>query len=173
MAQGFKPSLRLSATNLTRQVESAQKTERRAQRVLELWADKPSLRRDEIHGRIRREFKCGIGAADRAITRAYEYYAENSQDLQLTDRLAQHYWDIAEEAKKAGKFRDATKALDSLRAHLGIGAPERLELTNKTGVDMAELTQEEIDMLARLDRARDVAPAAETPPDEDESPVEH
>lgn len=134
----------------------SQKVERRATWVLEQWAAKPSLRRSELVDRLRTTFECGIGAADEAIQRAYSMFAELKSDASLPDRIAHEYLSIAEEARRAKDWRAATKALDSLRLHLGIGAPERVEHSGAVALTkrLEDLSDEELALAARLDGGR-------------------
>lgn len=135
------------------------KLERRAMRALEIWADRPSMRSDEVKAQIRAEFKCGYGASDEALTRAYELFElyRDDQGLALTNRVAMAYWEIFEEAKRDRDHQGARKALDSLRSHLGLGAPDRLEITGTMGrsedPDLEDFTQEQLELLAKLDQA--------------------
>jgi hypothetical protein len=136
----------------------SQKVERRALRILEIWADHPALRPAELKERIQREFECGIGSAADALARAYEIYEEKRDDETLVSRVAEQYLMISEDARRAGKFSAATRALDSLRAHLGLGQPDRVEVTLGAGMvsrddELAEWSDDELKLLARLERA--------------------
>lgn len=119
-----------------------------------------------MKAQIRREFKCGIGASDLAMEHALELFRAAATELALTDRIAVAYWHGIEESQRKGDWRAYFRGLDSLRAHLGLGAPERLEITGKVGADeMAELTDEEIALMEKMDRLRAGRAGEDVPPE--------
>lgn len=147
----------------------SEKTELRARRILEIWSDRISMRPEEIKAVIRAEFLCGATAAAEALARAYELYAlaVSSESVEhLVGKLALRYLALSEAAQRAGNLPEARKNLDSLRAHLGISAPQRIELSGSVGTvsrdpGMENLTDEQIALLRQIDE-RDAEIEAET-----------
>jgi arginine utilization protein RocB len=130
--------------------------ERRALWIIDTWAHSFSLRPSQLKEMVRKQFECGINAAEDAMSRAYEIYKERMDPEKLGQQLAAQYLELAEQAKRNGKEAEARKCLDSLRAHLGLGAPERVEHSGTIGVSRDEalepLTDEELAVLARMDQ---------------------
>ncbi len=135
-----------------------EKTEQRARRILEIWTARISARPDEIKSMIRTEFQCGIRAAEEALARSYELYAQAASSDQvehLVGKLALRYLALSEEAQRMGNLGEARKSLDSLRAHLGISAPQRIEHSGSVTVSrdeaMEDLTDEQLALLRQID----------------------
>lgn len=97
----------------------------------------------------------GIGktAAEQAIKVAYELlHDEWKTGPSIVDRLASRYQAIADKAERAGDYRAAVRAMDSLRRHLGLGAPDRVEHTTKEAThDLSNMS--EADLLALYEKA--------------------
>ena len=134
----------------------SQKVERRALWVVQRWADDPSVRPGAMKLEVQARFECGITASDQALSRAYELMAEHRNDGGLVDRIAGFYFELAKDARRDKQFNSARMAMDSLRAHLGIGAPERVEHSGGVSVEVeqaiADLTDDELALLARLEK---------------------
>ena len=127
--------------------------ERRAQWVIDRWDEMPSLRYSEMVKEVRRTFECGKTAGEKAIERAYEILRVTWSDPALSDRIAHKYMSIVEAAEKAGEFRAARAALDSLRRHLGLGAPDRVEHSGGLEIKqeaVEDMTDEELRLIARM-----------------------
>lgn len=166
----FQPGARKPKEGRHRGSTKSERTEQRARRVMEIWTDRISARPEEIKAIIRAEFQCGINAASDAMARAYELYAlaVSSESVEhLVGKLALRYLALSEAAQRAGNLPEARKNLDSLRAHLGISAPQRIELSGSVGgtvsrdPGMENLTDEQIALLRQIDE-RDAEIEAET-----------
>lgn len=125
--------------------------ERRARWVIERWDERPSLRYGEMVEEVRKNFEVGKTAGEQAIKRAYAVMAEEASNEHLADRITAKYLSLSEGAERAGDWRAARSILDSLRRHLGLGAPERVEHTIKDE-QMDDLTDAQLAALAALDR---------------------
>lgn len=127
--------------------------DRRAQWVIDRWDERPSLRYTEMLKEVRAAFECGKTAAEKAIQRAYEILRETWADPALSDRIAHKYMAIVEGAERAGEFRAARAALDSLRRHLGLGAPDRVEHSGGLDINaekLEDLTEDELRIMAKV-----------------------
>ncbi len=134
------------------------KFEAMAEYALTRQRERPGLGYAALVMEIRQRFEVGQNSAEIGIKRAYEIRRENTQKLIEDPGIIEDlYWEQFEKADRAGKATDARKILDSLRTMLGIGEPERLEITSgkQSNTKLAHLTPEQIDALAAFDRAGD------------------
>lgn len=135
----------------TGQLGPKDKVEARARWVIERWDERPSLRYREMVEEVRKHFEVGKTAGEQAIKRAYALMTEEFSNEHLADRITAKYISLAEAAERDGDWRAARSILDSLRRHLGLGAPDRVEHTIKDE-NMDDLSDEEVAILAKLDR---------------------
>ena len=144
---------------------SLKQLEARGRWVVEHWDEVPSLRYKDMLAAVRLHFLIGKTAGEQAIKRAYEIMRETWSDPSWGDRIAARYLEISEKAEKRGDLTNARKALDSLRAHLGIGAPQRHAIEhsgsidsettlNLTDEDYESMSDEQLLALAKLDLKR-------------------
>lgn len=130
-------------------------TLRRAQWIIERWRVRPSLSYQEMVKEVREAFDVGRTMAEFAIARANELLREMGADPALKDRITAAYWDIYESASTAKEYRAARAALDSLRRHLGVGAPDRVENTHiveeVSDEQLEDLSDDQVRALAALD----------------------
>lgn len=133
--------------------------ERRAQWVIDRWDERPSLRYGEMVREVQRQFECGKTAGEQAIKHAYTLLKELWSRPELVDRIANHYLAAFELAQTQNNPRSMVRALDSLRRHLGLGAPDRIEHSGEIGVtaeQLEDLTDEELRIMAKVDGAAKV-----------------
>lgn len=126
--------------------------ETRARWVIERWDERPSLRYREMVEEVRKRFEVGKTAGEKAIQRAYAIMKEEASNEHLADRITAKYISLAEAAERDGDWRAARSILDSLRRHLGLGAPDRLNITDDRDENMDDLSDDEVAVLAKLDR---------------------
>lgn len=120
--------------------------------------ERPGIMYAQLVVELREKFECGRTSAEVGIQRAHEIRRANTEKLISDPTIIEDlYWELLEEAQRKGKTNDARRVLDSLRAHMGLGAPQRLELTRgkDAASKLANLTPEEIEALAAFDRAGD------------------
>ena len=122
----------------------------RARWVMDRWDERPSLRYRDMCAEVRRQFEVGKTAAEQAIKRAYALMKEEASNEHLADRITAKYMSLAESAERDGDWRAARSILDSLRRHLGLGAPDRVDI-NVKDENMDDLTDAQLAALAALD----------------------
>lgn len=145
----------------------SQVVERRATYVIEVWADRATIEYPELQAEVMRVFECGSTAAQHAIKRAgermREAYRQDDPELAALKaaRIEAAYWRQYEEADREKKRRDATRALDSLRAMGAHGAPDRVQVTttSERTTRLKDLTLEQLRALAAVDE-EEAAPIA-------------
>lgn len=129
--------------------------EQRAQWVIDRWDERPSLRYGEMVAEIRQRYFIGKNGAEQVVKRAREILRDSFDPVknpELTDRITAKYFAIVEGAEREGEWRAARAALDSLRRHLGLGAPDRVEQTTKYNPeDFEDMTDDQVRSLAQLD----------------------
>lgn len=148
----------------------SKRVERMATFVIQIWADHPALGYADVIDEVRKHFRCGQTAAEQAHKRAAERIEETATDPVMSARIAQGYWDLFAEAKRSKKLNAGRLLLDSLRAHLGVGAPERLEIS--TGTEVADLSEADLDEVIRRLEGRG-GTAAAVPEAEPDPSTEH
>lgn len=132
--------------------------ERRAQWAIEEWRRFPSMGYGQMVAAISKHFEVGITGSEQTIKRAYEIIKANSGGF--VDRIFDMYMHIADEQLAHGERGEARRTLDSVRAHLGISAPARIEHSGIVGVQHAEANFDDMDdveldaMLRRVARQR-------------------
>lgn len=132
----------------------------RAKWVVELRSAHPSLPHGEVLARVRAQFGIGKTAAEQVMKVAREMLVDSGKDPMIIDRLITGYAEVYETALRRGDSqgdRNALRALDSLRRMTGAGAPDRLEITDRTvdlDAELEELSDEEVRIAAALDRRR-------------------
>lgn len=140
--------------------------ERRADHILDVWRARPSVGYGEMTELVMDRFDVGIVAAQKAIALAYQRLEAQrpENDASAADRVADFYLQLAEEARRRGAFNSARLAMDSYRATRGIGSDVRIEVTHRTPAardEMADLSTEELELLAKIDRRRAEVESAE------------
>lgn len=136
-----------------------EQTRTRANFIVSLITDRPSLTYDDRIEETRKKFGCGKGAAEQAhamgkelLQKAREDYVKNAYDYILASSREDE-----EAARRRGDLRCANKIRMDTARLLGLGAPDRIEVTKKVDLEgLAELTDEELMLLARIDRSKDV-----------------
>lgn len=134
---------------------ASQRAEQAAAWVVDEWAVRPSIGYHELIGKIRERFECGRDLAEQAIKVAREILHDRASDPAIADKIAAAYWQLYEDAVMNKDRAQARKALDSLRAHLGVGAPERRHVTGSVALDLDKLSDDELAEAAGM--ARDIA----------------
>lgn len=124
------------------------KLEMRAQWALERWEKHPSLTYLMMLAEIRKRFDVGKSAGEQSIKRAYQILRDQWSNSDIVDRLAARYHSIADKAEADGDWHAAIRAMDSLRRHLGIGAPDRVE--HSRGVSQHKLDDVDDDDLLSM-----------------------
>lgn len=136
--------------------------DRRAQWVIDRWDERPSLRYGEMCNEVRRTFECGKTAGEKAIQRAYEILNSTWSDPRLADRISSHYMAAFELAQSQNDPRSMVRAMDSMRRHLGLGAPDRVEHSGDIDIrneQVEDLTDEELRVMAKVAAAAVASPA--------------
>ena len=135
-----------------RSQKAAARVAQHATFVLDEWSVRPSLGYDEMVQKTRKALGCGEKAAKQAIKRAREILNERAHDPEIANKIASAYFDVYEDALAARDRRGALRALDSLRAHFGIGAPDRLHVTGALRLDLEKMSDEELEKAAGVSR---------------------
>lgn len=125
------------------QLKKQERTEAMARWTIDRWDERPSIRYLQMVPEIRRKFECGKTAAEQAIKRAYEMMREEWADKEsIADRIAARFFHLSEKAEAKGDLNAAIRALDSLRRHRGVGAPDRVEHSGEVVHDMTGVSED-------------------------------
>lgn len=145
------------------------RTEGHAILVAQIKSAQRNIKYGDLVALLRSKHGLGKTAAEQAIKRHYQLMdaTKNEWVVNGVSMLVDWYTQIADEAMRAGKYRDAAKAMDSLRTMLKLGAADRIEVTSsETAAKLATLTPEQVELLAMIGHP-------DTEPEEDEPAVEH
>lgn len=126
--------------------------ERRAQWALERWTDDRTLGYYEMTAEIRKKFECGKTAAELTIKRTYELMKARTAEVvqRYLDTIVADTLDDIQAARRTKDYRAANKMRMDLARLLGIGEPERVDVTHHK---FDELSDEELEALGKLDGA--------------------
>lgn len=145
----------------------------RAEWVLKHIRRHPGMRYDARIQTIRRQLLIGKGAAEIAYTRAMEMHHTHADEIakNLISSIVVDSMEDIDSARRAGDWRAANRIRMDLSRMLGLHAPDKVEHTFGDPViekQMEELSDEELALFARVDRAKAIDATSTEP-----SPIDH
>ncbi len=144
-------------TKRKRPVASKEQTSRRAEFVIDLITSRPSLGYDARIAEIMRSCACGKGAAEQAHALAKERLrdARIEHATKAIDEMTAISREREEMAHRRGDLRAANRIMMDRAKLLGLGAPDRVEITTQPVVPFDELSDEELAVFAKYDRKKE------------------
>lgn len=135
--------------------------------VVDAWAHHPKWRHGDMERHLVKQYGCSRVRAEEAIRQARLILQERAADPSLTDRVVAAYMlDLERCADCYAKcmadgdrrtalaaVREHARTLQMMSKHLGLTAPERVEVTTTVSVReerFAELTTEQLELLAKV-----------------------
>lgn len=156
-----RPSIRASIQRTRRgprrrkQIGTKEQCRVRADFIVDLIISRPSLTYDARIEETRKNFGCGKGAAEQSHALAKDMLAAARKDYVATalDHILAASREDEEAARRRGDLRTANRIRMDCAKLLGIGSPDRVEIT-KPVMAFDDLTDEELAVAAKLDRRK-------------------